>query len=64
MNSRFIKSYFLNNAIKKAYEEIIPHNYFPSYFINLTVNPKKIDINIHPTKTEIKFEDEKKYIQF
>ena len=59
VNSRFIKSYFLNNAIKKAYEEIIPDNYFPSYFINLKVNPKKIDINIHPTKTEIKFEDEK-----
>ncbi len=58
VNSRFIKSNYLNHAVSKAFEEVIPHNYFPSYFINLHVNPKLIDINIHPTKTEIKFEDE------
>ena len=59
VNSRFIKSHYLNHAIKKAYEEVIPQNYFPSYFINLIIDSQLIDINIHPTKTEIKFEDEK-----
>mgnify|MGYP006417275819 FL=1 len=58
VNGRFIKSNYLNHAVSKAFEELIPHNYFPSYFINLDIDPKLIDINIHPTKTEIKFEDE------
>lgn len=58
VNKRFIKSNYLNHAISKAFEEFIPNNYFPSYFINLEINPKHIDINIHPTKTEIKFDDE------
>ena len=58
VNGRFIKSNYLNHAISKAFEELIPHNYFPSYFINLDIDTKLIDINIHPTKTEIKFEDE------
>ncbi len=58
VNRRFIKSNYLHHAISKAFEEFIPHNYFPSYFINLKINPKHIDINIHPTKTEIKFDDE------
>ena len=58
VNGRFIKSNYLNHAVSKAFEELIPHNYFPSYFINLDIDPKLIDINIHPTKTEVKFEDE------
>ena len=58
VNGRFIKSNYLNHAVSKAFEELIPHNSFPSYFINLDIDPKLIDINIHPTKTEIKFEDE------
>ena len=58
VNKRFIKSHYLNHAVSKAFEEVISHNYFPSYFINLNIDPKLIDINIHPTKTEIKFEDE------
>ena len=58
VNKRFIKSNYLHHAISKAFEEFIPQNYFPSYFINLEINPKHIDINIHPTKTEIKFDDE------
>jgi len=58
VNGRFIKSHYLQHAVSKAFEEVIPHNYFPSYFINLTIDPTLIDINIHPTKTEIKFEDE------
>ena len=58
VNNRFIKNYYLHNAICKAFEEVIAHNYYPSYFINLKIKPKLIDVNIHPTKTEIKFEDE------
>ena len=58
VNKRFIKSHYLNHAVSRAFEEVIPNNYFPSYFINLKINPELIDINIHPTKTEIKFEDE------
>ena len=58
VNKRFIKSQYLHHAVSKAFEEVIAYNYFPSYFINLNIDPKLIDINIHPTKTEIKFEDE------
>ena len=58
VNKRFIKSQYLHHAVSKSFEEVIPYNYFPSYFINLNIDPKLIDINIHPTKTEIKFEDE------
>ncbi len=59
VNGRFIKNHYLNHAINKAYSDLIAENYHPSYFLNLSIDPKKIDINIHPTKTEIKFEDEK-----
>jgi DNA mismatch repair protein MutL len=59
VNGRFIKNHYLHHAVSKAFEELIPHNYFPSFFINLQIDPKLIDINIHPTKTEIKFEDER-----
>ena len=59
VNNRFIKNNYLNHAITKAFENIIPSNYFPSYFIKLIINPELIDINIHPTKTEVKFENEK-----
>ncbi|QXP79605.1 MULTISPECIES: DNA mismatch repair endonuclease MutL [Winogradskyella] len=58
VNQRFIKSPYLNHAIKSAYEGLLKDSYHPSYFLNLTVDPKTIDINIHPTKTEIKFDDE------
>lgn len=58
VNQRFIKSPYLNHAIKSAYEGLLKDSYHPSYFLNLTVDPKSIDINIHPTKTEIKFDDE------
>jgi len=59
VNGRFIKNHYLHHAVSKAFEDLSPSNYFPSYFINLQIDPKLIDINIHPTKTEIKFEDEK-----
>ena len=58
VNDRFIKSAYLNHAIQSAFEGLIKSDSHPSYFLNLTVDPKSIDINIHPTKTEIKFDDE------
>ena len=58
VNNRFVKSPYLNHAINAAYDGLLKDGYHPSYFLNLTVNPKTIDINIHPTKTEIKFDDE------
>ncbi len=58
VNNRFIKSAYLNHAVISAFEGLLKEGRFPSYFLNLTVDPKSIDINIHPTKTEIKFEDE------
>lgn len=59
VNKRFIKSAYLNHAVQAAFEELIPGEHYPSYFLMMEVNPATIDINIHPTKTEIKFEDEK-----
>jgi len=50
---------YFHKAIMKAYEELLPPDHFPSYFLYFEINPASIDINIHPTKTEIKFEDER-----
>jgi DNA mismatch repair protein MutL len=58
VNQRFIKSHYLHKAIVEAFENLLPNQYVPSYFLYLEIDPTKIDINIHPTKTEIKFEDE------
>lgn len=58
VNHRFIKSNYLHKAISDAFENLLPNQYVPSYFLYLEIDPTKIDINIHPTKTEIKFEDE------
>ncbi len=58
VNNRFIKSAYLNHSVISAFEGLLKEGRYPSYFLNLTVDPKTIDINIHPTKTEIKFEDE------
>lgn len=59
VNKRFFKHPYLHNAISRAYQELIPDGYHPSYFLLLDVDPKTIDVNVHPTKTEIKFQDEK-----
>lgn len=59
VNNRFIKNSYLNHAIQNAFEQLLSSDQFPSYFLKLTIDPSKIDINIHPTKTEIKFEDER-----
>lgn len=58
VNNRFIKSGYLNHAVSTAFEGLIKDGLHPGYFLYLEVNPKSIDINIHPTKTEIKFDDE------
>ncbi len=59
VNDRFIKNSYLNHAIQNAFDQLLSKDQFPSYFLKLTIDPAKIDINIHPTKTEIKFEDER-----
>jgi DNA mismatch repair protein MutL len=58
VNGRFFKSPYLHKAVMKAYENMIPDGYTPSYFIYMTIDPQSVDVNIHPTKTEIKFEDD------
>ena len=59
VNNRFMKHPYFHKAIMQAYEHILPADYYPSYFLFFEVKPDHIDINIHPTKTEIKFEDER-----
>jgi DNA mismatch repair protein MutL len=58
VNDRYIKSGYLHHAVMNAYDGLLPNGAQPSYFIYLNVPPNTIDINIHPTKTEIKFDDE------
>lgn len=59
VNNRFIRSPFLNHAIYDAYKDLIAYQAHPKFFLFLELDPKYIDINIHPTKTEIKFTDER-----
>jgi DNA mismatch repair protein MutL len=59
VNSRFIKSAYLNHAMTKAFDEMIAKDSFPMYVLFIDLDPSQIDINVHPTKQEIKFEDEK-----
>ena len=59
INNRFIKNAYLNHALVRAYEQLLAPDTHPSYFIYFELPPNVIDINIHPTKTEVKFEDEK-----
>ena len=59
VNKRFIKHAYLHHAIENAYMEMIPKDSFPGYFLNIEVDPADIDINIHPTKTEVNFLDVK-----
>ena len=58
VNGRFFKSPYLHKAVMRAYENLIPDGVTPSYFIYLQVDPRSVDVNIHPTKTEIKFEED------
>jgi len=59
LNKRFIRNAYLHHAVQTAFEQLLPAGNFPGYFIFLDVDPKTIDVNIHPTKTEVKFEDER-----
>ncbi|MCQ2165066.1 MAG: DNA mismatch repair endonuclease MutL [Bacteroidales bacterium] len=58
VNGRYFRSAYMHKAVMKAYEDFIPEGVTPSYFLYLEVDPHSIDVNIHPTKTEIKFEDD------
>lgn len=58
VNNRFIKHPYLHKAIMKGYEQILAPDHIPSYFIFFETDPARIDVNIHPSKTEVKFEDE------
>jgi DNA mismatch repair protein MutL len=59
VNNRFIRNSYLHHAVMSAYQDLLPSGNFPLYFIFLEIDPAQIDINIHPTKTEIKFQDER-----
>jgi len=59
VNNRFIRSAYLNHAIMTAYQDLIPADSFPTYVLFIDLDPRQIDVNVHPTKQEIKFEDEK-----
>ncbi|TVQ15360.1 MAG: DNA mismatch repair endonuclease MutL [Bacteroidetes bacterium] len=59
VNNRFIKSPYLNHAVENGFEELIPDDSYPAFFLFLQIDPAQIDVNVHPTKTEIKFQDEK-----
>jgi DNA mismatch repair protein MutL len=59
VNNRFIKNSYLNHAVTTAYERLLADGAFPFYVLFLSIDPAHIDINVHPTKTEIKFDDER-----
>ncbi len=59
VNNRFFKDPYLNNAVQRAFEKLIQPNTHASYYIFLEIDPARIDVNVHPTKTEIKFEEER-----
>ena len=58
VNERYMRHPYFHKAVMSAYEQLIPEGEQPNYFLRFTVEPQSIDVNIHPTKTEIKFEDE------
>ncbi len=64
VNGRFIKSPYLNHAVVAAYEDLLPDGSYPLYVIFIDMDPKYIDVNVHPTKQEIKFEDERLVYNF
>ena len=59
VNRRFIRSNYLHHAVMSAFENLLPENSFPFYVLFIEIDPKHIDVNVHPTKTEIKFDDER-----
>jgi len=63
VNNRFIRSSYLNHAIKSAMDSVITKEQYPSYFLFLNIKPELVDVNIHPNKIEVKFQDEKAIYQ-
>ena len=59
INGRFIRNNYLNHAVTKAYENLIEKESFPFYVLFLEVDPARVDVNVHPTKQEVKFEDDR-----
>jgi len=59
VNNRFIRDAYLNHAVLTAFEELLPDESYPLYVLFIEIDPSKIDINVHPTKTEIKYQDER-----
>ena len=64
VNKRYIRHAYLHHAVSNAFAELLPDKAYPAYFIFIEIDPKEIDINIHPTKTEIKFQDDKSIYAF
>lgn len=58
-NGRFVKSPYFNHSIMGAFDGLLPDDSYPAYFLKIELSPSRIDVNVHPTKTEVKFEDEK-----
>lgn len=63
INGRYFRSPYLHKAVMRAYENLIPEGATPAYFLYLSTEPGSVDVNIHPTKTEVKFEDESMIFQ-
>ncbi len=59
VNQRFIRNNYLGHAVTSAYDGLLPDNSYPFYILFIEIDPKHIDVNVHPTKTEIKFDDER-----
>ena len=59
VNNRFIKSNYLNHAVMSAYEGLLPEKHFPFYALFIEIDPSHVDVNVHPTKIEVKFDDER-----
>lgn len=64
VNGRYFKSPYLHKAVMKAYDKLIPEGTYPSYYIFFEVFPANVDVNIHPAKTEVKFENEMEIFEF
>ncbi len=59
VNQRYIRNNYLNHAVMEAFNSLLPEGSYPFYVLNIEIDPQRIDINVHPTKTEIKFEDDR-----
>ncbi|WDC85853.1 hypothetical protein PL321_16595 [Caloramator sp. mosi_1] len=63
VNGRLVKNKTITAAVENAYKSMLSINKFPLFVLNLFINPELIDVNVHPTKAEIKFSDEQKYLR-